>query len=236
VRGMTTGRYKHIFFDLDHTLWDFEKSSAETLTELYADYFLRKRISCTCEEMIERFIKINDRLWEEFSSGKISKEELRFTRFREVFQDLGELDDSFFEQFGADYLKKCPQKGNLLPYAREVLHYLSSKYDLHVITNGFEEVQFQKLLHSGIQFYFKQVITSDKTGCRKPEKKMFSYAMEKVDCKPQQCIMIGDNLQADMVGASNSQIDHIFYNPQKIKYFIKVTHEINCLSELMTIL
>jgi putative hydrolase of the HAD superfamily len=230
------GRYKHVFFDLDHTLWDFERSSAETLQELYNDHFLSSRVSCSCEEMITRFIEINDQLWEEFNAGRISKDQLRFRRFREVFRDFGELEDEFFEQFGEDYLHRCPKKGNLLPYAKEVLDYLSRRYEMHIITNGFEEIQYQKMYHAGIDSYFKEVITSDKTGCRKPEKRMFSYAMEKVNCKPEQCIMIGDNLKADMLGASNSQIDHVFYNPGRIRYFMSVTYEINCLSELIGIL
>jgi putative hydrolase of the HAD superfamily len=229
-------RYKHVFFDLDQTLWDFDKSSAETLRELYSDYTLQSKLSCNVELIIERFSSINERLWDEYSAGRITKEELRYKRFREVFHGFGEFEEGFFEQLGEEYLIRCPQKGNLLPFAKEVLDYLISRYQLHIITNGFEEIQHKKIYHSGIQKYFKEIVTSDKTGCRKPEKKMFTFALEKVNCSPHQCIMIGDNLQADMLGASNSQIDQVFYNPKRARYFMNVTYEINCLSQLMDIL
>ena len=229
-------RYKHIFFDLDQTLWDFDRCSAETIAELFIQNDLSRHLSCNCEKLIETFTGVNDRLWGEFSSGKITKDQLRHKRFREVFSNHGTLSDEFIDVFALSYLDKCPKKAHLVPGAKEVLDYLSDKYELHIITNGFEEVQHQKLHYSGITGYFKEVITSELVGYRKPDREIFSYALKKINCQSDRCLMIGDNLEADIVGARNSRIDHVFYNPKNFKYHMTVTYEIKNLEELMEFL
>lgn len=228
--------YKHIFFDLDQTLWDFERCSAETLSELFYNYNLENDCNFNCNELINKFHKVNDLLWGKFSAGKITKKELRDSRFRIVFDELKYLREDLIEVFAENYLLNCPKKGHLVPYAKEVLDYLSHKYELHIITNGFEEVQHLKIDRAGLTKYFKEVITSENAGFRKPEKEIFSYALRKVNCQSSNCLMIGDNLEADMLGASNSFIDTVYFNPKKVKYYLSVTHEISCLSELKEIL
>jgi putative hydrolase of the HAD superfamily len=236
VVGKTMRRYKHIFFDLDQTLWDFDRCSAETITELFHQNELSKQLTCDCERIVETFNVVNDRLWGEFSAGKITKDQLRHKRFREVFGNYGTLTDEFIDAFALSYLDKCPKKAHLVPGAKEVLEYLSGKYDLHIITNGFEEVQHQKLHHSGITGYFKEVITSELAGYKKPDKEIFSYALKKVNCHSDSCLMVGDNLEADILGASNSRIDHVFYNPKNVRFFMNVTYEVTNLEDIMKFL
>lgn len=229
-------RYKHIFFDLDQTLWDFDRCSAETLSELFYNYKLENDSNFSCDTLISKFHEVNNALWGKFSAGKITKQELRDSRFKIVFDELKYLRADLIEVFAENYLLNCPKKGHLISYAKEVLDYLSPKYELHIITNGFEEVQQQKMASTGITKYFKEVITSESAGFRKPEKEIFHYALKKVNCQSSNCLMIGDNLEADILGASNSYIDTVYFNPKKVKYHLSVTHEIECLSELKRIL
>lgn len=229
-------RYKNIFFDLDQTLWDFEKSSAETLCELFSEYNLSKDCTFSPEVLVAKFHEVNDVLWGQFSAGKISKKELRDTRFEIVFQELKYRRDDLIEVFAEDYLNKCPKKPHLISYAKETLEYLAPNYELFIITNGFEEVQHQKMESSGIGKYFKEIITSEKVGFRKPEKEIFNFALKQAGCESSSCLMIGDNLDADILGASNSLIDTVFYNPKNAKFNLYVNYEIKCLKELQEIL
>lgn len=205
---------KHIFFDLDKTLWDFDTNSSLALKELYHKYELASKGIPSIEEMIDIYDKINQKLWSQYAKNIISKETLRTQRFNETFEYFGLYNYELAFQFGLDYIKVSPQKNILYPNTIETLNYLKYKYQLHIITNGFEEVQFIKLKSSGILHFFNEIITSEKAGAKKPDKAIFEFALNEANTSPEYSIMIGDDLDADIKGALNSNIRAIYFNPQ----------------------
>lgn len=228
--------YKHIFFDLDKTLWDIDRNSHETLTELSQKYDLTDRGVTSVDEFIACYRTINDRLWLDYTNNRIGKEALRYDRFREAFGLYGINDNELSVAFGNDYTSLAPLKANLLPYAIEILEYLSPKYMLHIITNGFEEVQGIKLENSRLKSYFGHVITSEKAGCKKPDSRIFSYSMSLTGALPGTSIMIGDSLETDIIGARSAGMDQVYFNPAKASHTEKVTYEIAHLEELLRFL
>jgi putative hydrolase of the HAD superfamily len=234
-KTMPENTYKHIFFDLDHTLWDFERNSAETLDELFEQHQLA-RLGMRCSDFVDTYSHTNHELWALYNRGVISQEELRSTRFPIVFERLGLSRSQVPQGIGEDYLLRCPSKPYLLPYAKEVLDYLAPQYQLHIITNGFPETQQIKLQSSNITHYFAHVITSAEAQCKKPEPYIFTFLVEKLRTQAAQCLMIGDNLATDVQGAHNAGIDAVYFNPQKIPHKSEVRYEISCLSQLKEIL
>jgi putative hydrolase of the HAD superfamily len=164
------GKYKCIFFDLDHTLWDYEKNSAETLVELYAGYGLRDKGVPDAAAFVARFNIINEELWDQYDRGLISSNVIRNERFTRILDPFGGRDETLCANIAADYLRLCPMKGNLMPHAITVLEYLSVRYKLTIITNGFEEIQHQKMTSSKLTGYFENIITSQRAGHRKPSR------------------------------------------------------------------
>lgn len=234
--SISAKNYRFIFFDLDHTLWDFEQNSSETLSELYVKYELAS-LGVSSEDLFkEQFSLVNRELWAQSEVGKMNREELRLTRFRLVCEKLGVMDEALANQMGEEYVSLCPTKKLLLPFALDMLKYLYQKYPLYILTNGFSDVQAVKLESAGILPFFKGVYTGEEFGVSKPEKAYFQGVMQKVGAQPQECLMIGDNLKTDILGAQNAGIDHIYYNPGGRSYFMQVQHEIQCLSELAKLL
>ena len=232
-----TSSYKCIFFDLDHTLWDYETNSKETLLELYASYDLRAKGVYEFQDFMDRFKVVNTKLWDLYDRGEITSEIIRKERFKQILEHFNAYDETLSENISRDYLHDCPKKCNLMPQAIDVLNYLSEKkYTLAVITNGFEEIQNTKLCSGKLEHYFKHVITSQKAGHRKPAKEIFEYAMKANSVVASESIMIGDNLLTDIAGAKNASIDTVFYNPDQISHTTEVKHEIRSLVELQNIL
>lgn len=229
-------QYKYIFFDLDHTLWDFEKCSDETLSELYKKHRLEKLGLFGEENFKQHFQQVNTRLWTQSDEGKIDRDTLRRLRFKMVCEGLGMKDQDLAAKMGEEYVSLCPQKKFLLPYALELLQHLHEKYPMYILTNGYSDVQGVKMTAAGILPFFKATFTSDNFGVGKPHQKFFTGTMEQIGARPSECLMIGDNLKTDILGAQNAGIDHVFYNPCKRTYFMQVQHEIHCLSELMKLL
>jgi len=228
--------YKHIFFDLDDTLWDYDKNSQETLEELYQNYRLYDSGDFTVEKFITQFKVRNTELWEKYSNGTVDVEILRKDRFTATLNDLGIKQEDLCKNIAIDYLKICPKKSHVIPFAHDVLAYLQKKYKLHILTNGFEETQCMKLEYSDLKKYFTNVITSERAGCRKPDKKIFEYALQKAEAIARECIMIGDDHDTDILGAREAGINQIFFNPHKrINNYIS-TYEMKDLSELYRIL
>jgi putative hydrolase of the HAD superfamily len=228
--------YKHIIFDLDHTLWDFDANCAETLTELFVIFDLQHVTGFTKDRFIDAYKMINKNMWSEYHRGLISKEILRNERFERTFQKLGMTAAGIPPRMNEAFLKTCPSKTNLLPHAREVLDYLRSRYTLHILTNGFSESQYVKINSAGIGFYFKHVINSERCGFLKPDRRIFEYTLSAIQATQQECMMIGDDLEADILGARNAGIDHIYLNRHRAPHQETIMHEINCLSEVMSIL
>ncbi|WP_286860800.1 MULTISPECIES: YjjG family noncanonical pyrimidine nucleotidase [Sphingobacterium] len=228
---------KDIFFDLDHTIWDFDKNAEESLHNLYFKY---KFDSLFDKESPTRFIETytvnNHRLWGLYHHGKISKPELRKARFADTFTALGVDPELFPEEFELEYLAICPQKTNLFPHAHETLAYLDEKYNLHLISNGFKEACETKMKKSNLNKYFKNIFISEVVGVNKPDPRIFQFALETTGAHVQQSLMIGDNLDADVRGAMNVGMDAIFFNPNSTEKPEDVPYMIVDLKELQAIL
>ncbi len=224
---------KHIFFDLDHTIWDFDRNAEETLLELYDSYKL-KSIGVNCaQEFIASYTENNHKLWAQYHLGQITKDHLRSERFSSTFIQMGVSPSQIPHQFEEDYVQLSPKKTNLFEGAEKVLSYLQKKYQLHIISNGFKETTLTKIELSALNPYFKNVIISEDVGVNKPDKAIFEFALNKAGAQVHESIMIGDSLEADIRGAQNFGMKAIFFNPQKTKKPIDVNWEINHLEELL---
>ena len=198
---------KHIFFDLDHTLWDFETNSSKT----FALIFERNELDLNFNDFIEVYKPINHKYWKLFREDKVSKKELRYFRLKEAFDAISfEASDEVIHTLSKDYITFLSQHNALFDNAIEVLEYLGDRYNLHIITNGFEEVQYKKMHNSKLLPFFDKIITSEKVGVKKPNPKIFEYAMEISGALSNESIMIGDNFEADILGAINAGMQAIF--------------------------
>ena len=229
-------QYEHIFFDLDHTLWDFETNSKEALFELADKYKLLERGVDSMDNFLVEYFIINEKLWDGYRKGTVEKEELRYGRFQQTFQKFNIVDKELTISFSDDYVNSAPHKTNLFPHAIETLEYLKEKYVLHIVTNGFEEVQYLKMKNTNLEKYFSQIITSERSGYKKPDKRMFEFSLNEAKAEKATSLMIGDNLEADIVGARNAGLNQVYFNPQKNIHQEDVTHEIVCLKELVELL
>ena len=225
-------KYKHLFFDLDNTLWDFERNSTEALTELYHKYDLQKLGVSSLEFFLEKYKERNAMMWDEYRLGKIDKATLRDKRFQLTFWDMGLDAETAPNELPDEYLRISPRKTHLFPHAHETLSYLSSKYTLHIITNGFVEAQEIKLQASDLEKYFVEIIISEHTGYKKPDINIFNYSMQKAGASADECVMIGDGLDVDIAGARNAGWDTVYFNPFEIPHTDSVTFEIKSLDEL----
>jgi len=198
---------KHIFFDLDHTLWDFETNSDKTF-----EFILKKNnIQVNIDEFKEKYRPINHRYWKLFREDKVSKSGLRYSRLKDTFDELNyQTEDRLINLLAEEYITYLSQYNTLFEGAIDILQYLSSKYELHIITNGFEEVQYKKLSNSGLLPFFNKIVTSEKVGVKKPNPKIFQYALNISSAKSNESIMIGDNFEADILGAKNVGMHTIF--------------------------
>jgi len=200
---------EHIFFDLDHTLWDFETNSAKTFEYI----FNQNKINIELNDFLSYYVPINQKYWKLYREEKISKPKLRYGRLREAF-DLLKLNvsDDMIHHLSETYIDNLSNYNTLFDGTIEILNYLLSKYQLHIITNGFEEVQLLKLQKSEILHFFDKVVTSESVGVKKPNPKIFNHALELANTEPKKSMMIGDNLEADIIGAQQIGMQAIFFN------------------------
>lgn len=229
-------QYTHIFFDLDHTIWDFESNAQETLKELYVIYDLVNKGDFTPEDFIATYKVVNRQMWQLYEQGKMDKQTLREKRFHDSLSQLGVNKEDIPEHIWDDYLKICPEKTILMPHATEVLGYLVDKYPMTIITNGFQQTQERKLISSDLGKYFKGMVTSESVGYQKPDRRIFEHALKQSGSSITETIMIGDSHNTDIQGARNMGLDHIWYNPHKMEHNYDVMHEINSLLELKEML
>lgn len=226
-------QYKHLFFDLDHTLWDFDANAKESLTELYSIFSLRDRIQTPFEEFYPRYLFHNEILWDRYHKGYITSEELKWKRMWRTLLDFKIADEPLARDLSARFLEILPTKKLLFPYTLEILNYLKAKdYGLHLITNGFEKTQWSKINNSGLNHFFTHVITSEASNSLKPKKEIFEFAMDKAGASLKQSIMIGDNLDADIQGAMNAGMDSVFVNHINAVTGLKPTYTVTHLKEL----
>lgn len=228
--------YQHLFFDLDHTLWDYDRNVTESLQELYEIYGLHDLGIPSFEKFFESFHAVNFQLWDWYNEGKIDKHNLRKERFPRIFDYAGGRADAIPAEFEEDFMHRTSSKPHVFPYSKEILTYLREKYQIHVITNGFNESQAKKMKSSGLDVFFELVVTSETTGHKKPDPRIFFYALEKLNTKAENCLMIGDNPLSDILGAQRAAIDQVFFNPEGKKIDLKPTYEIKHLRELESLL
>ena len=201
---------KNIFFDLDHTLWHFEKNSSLTFGFLLNKY----NINVGLQSFLKIYMPINFSLWNLYRDDKITKEYLRHNRLKSTFEKLNiYIKPSVIDNISDDYVKHLPDNNFLLKDAITVLDYLFKKYTLHIITNGFTEVQNTKIINSNLKKYFTCIIDSETVGVKKPHSKIFQYAYDVSKAtNKNQCLMIGDNYEADVMGAINNGFKAIHLN------------------------
>jgi putative hydrolase of the HAD superfamily len=229
-------KYRHIFFDLDHTLWDFETNSRQTLLQLYDSYQLLSKGVHSFELFYQNYLLINDKLWDRFRKGFMKIDELRWKRMWQTLLEFKIGDEKLARAMAAAFLDLLPTRKTLFPHTVEILNYLTEKqYSLHLITNGFEQTQHNKLQIAGINHFFGEVITSEGSTYVKPNKEIFYYAFQKTNALPEQSIMIGDNIEVDIQGGINAGIDQIYVNHLNITPAIQPTYTVYSLKELENI-
>ncbi len=198
-----------IFFDLDHTLWDFERNSALTYQNLFAEH----AIDLPLDAFLAHYVPLNLQFWKKYREGRITKEKLRYQRLKSVFDRLDyAVSDEEIHTLSEAYIEQLSSHTHLVPYTLEILEYLKGRYRLHIITNGFEEVQFRKLRNSRIEGYFTEVVNSDRAGVKKPDPRIFQLALEAAGIHPETGVMIGDNLEADIQGARSVGLQALHFN------------------------
>ncbi|MBU3009868.1 YjjG family noncanonical pyrimidine nucleotidase [Polaribacter vadi] len=202
-------KIQHIFFDLDHTLWDFEKNSALALQKV----FDKQNINLSLDKFLEVYKPINLEFWRLFRNEEVTKSELRYGRLKNTFDALNyTISDDLIDTIAIEYIEFLPHFNFLFDGTFEILDYLKAKYKLHIITNGFEEVQLLKMKSSNIIDYFDVIVTSESVGVKKPNPKVFTHSLELANAKKENSIMIGDSIEADVLGAINVGMQAIHCN------------------------
>lgn len=231
-----TPTFKHIFFDLDRTLWDFNANSREELTHLWSSYNLHQKGISLPNEFIKIYEKVNEACWAKYRKNEITKEELRGKRFNDTLEYFGIKEEGLAENIGTSYIENSPKRTILVDGSIDLLTYLNEKYNLHIITNGFNEVQHLKLNNCKLTPFFKEIITSDEVGVLKPNPKVFEYALDKAKAKSEESIYIGDSFKIDIEGAKNVGMEAIFYNPNKKEHTLSILGDVTHLKEIKNIL
>jgi len=221
-----------IFFDLDHTLWDFDKNSVLAFDKI----FKINHPTIDINEFVEIYAPINQACWKLYQVDKITHEELRYQRLKQTFDVLNyNISDEEIDQISVDYIEFLPDNNLLFDGAKELLEYLFPKYNLHIITNGFAEVQTQKLKNSGIDSYFKTITNSEKAGVKKPHRNIFEFALSLAKTNKENSIMIGDCIEADVQGAINFGMRAILFDEKNTNTSNDI-EKINHLLELKKII
>lgn len=212
---MKFNNIQHIFFDLDHTLWDFDKNSGLAFNSI----FKKNKIEVELDTFLEAYTPINSNFWKLYRENKVTKADLRYGRLKQTFDRLKiNVTDSEIDRLSIDYIEHLPNHNHLLEGTIEVLEYLHPRYKLHIITNGFKEVQHKKMASSGILKYFHTITTSEDVGVKKPNRQIFEVALKNAAALVGESIMIGDNLEADIIGAQDFGMPAILYNYYKKEY------------------
>jgi putative hydrolase of the HAD superfamily len=229
--------YKDLFFDLDHTIWDFELNSKETLWDLHLKYELEAKGINNFDEFYSIYSVHNHKLWDRYSKGFIKQEELRWKRIYLSLLDFKIANEQLSKDMSLEFLQILPTKKKLFPHTIEILNYLKEKdYKMHLITNGFESVQFQKIKNAEIAHFFTEVITSETSNSLKPNKEIFEFALKSSNAALSESIMIGDNETADIQGGINIGMDTVFVNHLNVAATLPATYTITHLKQLEEIL
>ncbi len=228
--------YEHILFDLDRTLWDFERNSEEVLQELFERFRLDAKGLESFDEFLKSYRGINADYWRAHREGKVGKDELRYERFHHTLLRNGVSDRSLADRLAEAYLRETPSKTLLMNGALELLDRLAPHYRLHLLTNGYADTQLQKVEGTGMEHYLELIITSDRAGTRKPDPAFFEHALICLEAKKEEVLMVGDDVEADIIGAQEYGIDQVLFDQEGKKEDPGATYRIRTLNELMAIL
>lgn len=228
--------YKNLFFDLDDTLWAFSANARDTYEEMYRKYDY-DRFFDSFEHYYSLYQRRNLELWAEYADGKVTKKELNRQRYLYPLVVVGAGDSALAEAYEKDALATIPTKSKLMPHAREVLEYLSAKYNLYILSNGFKELQFHKMRSSDIDKYFRKVVLSDDIGILKPWPEIFHFALSATQSELNDSLMIGDSWENDIAGAAGVGMHQVFYNLfGRTDLPFTPTYQITDLKELLDLL
>jgi len=227
--------YKHLFFDLDRTLSDFDGNNRNTMLELYTSFDLKNKLNVDFDLFFETYKTVNKMLWDAYEREEIKKEHLHVDRFHLTFKELKYDNLLMAVKFAEAYIENVPKQNALMPYAKEVLEFLKPNFKLYIITNGFIELQHQKLQNSGIAHLFDDVFISESIGFQKPHIAFFEHILEKTGATKEESLIIGDNMKADIQGAKNIGIASVLYNPNN-ENDLEPDYRIDSLLELKGIL
>jgi putative hydrolase of the HAD superfamily len=242
--------YKHLFFDLDGTLWDLHRNTRAAMAELFARY--GEHIAhLDFELFFQRYHHHNNHVWSLYRQDKIKKDELRYVRFERAFADVNHTSSSqFIDQFSLDFLEVAPRQPLTVEGTHELLAHCKGRYQMHIITNGFIEVQGHKMKAASLEGFFQQIVYSEHVGVRKPHPDIFRYALENAGASAEESLMIGDDWEADILGARNYGIDQAYlctaeaeqnklnasHGNDPVRHNYKPTYTLHSLRELIDIL
>jgi putative hydrolase of the HAD superfamily len=223
---------RHLFFDLDHTLWDFEANAEDSLRHIIEHHILPQYGHVEPEKFLTSYKSHNKRLWKLYEKGDITQAELRLSRFSLALEEVSVNDLTLARHLGEAFLEQLPTRTKLIKGAWDALEALQPFYTLHLITNGFHEVQLKKVTQSGMGHFFQEVVSSDAAGAMKPSEAIFQYAQSRTGSRSEQACIIGDNLEADIVGGKNAGWKTVWFNPNGAEPSVVPDSTIACLSEL----
>jgi putative hydrolase of the HAD superfamily len=211
---MASSHYRFLLFDLDDTLWNFKENSKVALQNIFDQYNLQHYYS-TFDAYFNCFEAHNKILWRLYGMQQITKSFLHVERFLAPLRPFGILDTSLATEMGTAYLDRCAEETATMPHAIETLQYLQPRYDLSIISNGFGEVQYKKLHHSGLSPYFQHVFLSETIGYHKPKPEFFVAVLRELGASKEECLVIGDNYEVDIQGAMDFGLDQVYYIPDE---------------------
>ena len=229
-------KYQHIFFDLDRTLWDFDAAAEVAFERIYEKYNLKSLGIPSAHEFHEVYHPLNEQLWVQYRADKITKDDLNRTRFVMPLEHYGIYDTDLADHLSEDYVYWSPRIVRLVPGTMELLEYLKPKYHLHLITNGFQEVQHTKMSGSGLEPYFETLTVSEEVGVKKPNPEIFHYALRKAGAKAEDSLMIGDEMAVDIDGARAAGMDTLLFRPTEDRVEGECTYEVRSLMEIIGLL
>ena len=229
-------KIKSIFIDLDDTVWNFSGNARDTFQEMYEKYHFDRYFS-SFDEYYAIYKKRNQELWDDYAHQKVTKEQLNDERFAYPLLQKGVDDFELVKAYRSDFFQEIVHKQKVMPHTHEALTYLAEKYDLYILSNGFRELQEEKMRSAHVEGYFKKVILSEDIGVHKPYPAIFEYAMQQAGAQADTSVMIGDNWEVDVEGAKNVSMEHIFYNAkQKEDFPFEPTFVLNDWNEIKEVL
>ena len=227
--------YKSVFIDLDNTVWAFDENSRDTFVEMYEKYHFNRYFD-SFDQFFRIYSEKNVQLWVDYGAGRITKDEFNGIRYAYPFRVVGAYDEALINRYTKDYMSRIALKEKLMPHTVEALDYLYNRYNLYVLSNGFRELQVQKLRSSGVEKYFKRVILSEDIGVHKPDSQIYSFALSATQSELRTSIMIGDAWNTDIQGAINIGMDYVFFNLQNNVPPVRPMHEIHDWNEIKKLL